>query len=184
MNKKVKFSKIEKEQIRNAVVSIMIQLLIILAFIRMLALSRPVDISDTREIDITVDNTYHTKFLKDYMLIIESSLGRYTIYNNSRADRYSVDELYKIIKIGDSLSLSYYESFGILGKTNCVIEARSADDVYRSYDEYYNAKQGVDIFVIILFAIVELIFAGIVFINVWINKKEFKDIFSKIKRKQ
>ena len=144
--------------------------------------SQQIDINDTKHIDITVDDIYIIRVPKEDWLFIVADSTYYLFTSRATFEDYSVHELYNSIFEGDHLSLIYYESDSILfKKVNTVVDARTETETYRTFEEYNRGKQGVPVFVVILFSIIEIIFVGIIFVYVWINYSIFKGFYRKIK---
>lgn len=182
MHKKIKFSLAEKKLTRMVIVLTFIQLVIIFFFIYMLIGSQQINVNDTRQIDITVDDIYCFRVSRSNWLLVVSNSTEYLFTSRSTFEEYSVSELYETIAEGSKLSLRYYETHMILGKFNLVVDARSETETYRSIEEYNRGKQGVPAFVTIIFSIIELIFVGIVLIYVWLNYNTVKGIYKKFKK--
>lgn len=184
--KKIKYSVVEKKLIRNVFISVLIQVCIIVMFFMAFNTSHPIDITDTKQAEITVDDIHYrvtqARYSKTYWLIISENSTEYIFSSLKPSAEYSVNELYKSISVGDRLSLRYYETFNILGKINLVVEARTETETYRTLEEYNNAKQGVDIFVIILFFVIEVIFCAIAVLFFAFSKNTRKSICRKIKK--
>ena len=180
--KKVKFSIAEKKLIRSLFIIGLVQLLIVFAFIRMFNIGQPISTDDTMQTDIIVDDIYLISTRKNQWLVIIADSEKYLIESHSTFDTYSVEELNKSISKGDKLSLSYYESYNIFGKANVIVDARTATENYRTLEEFNHAKQGLPVFVVILFSIIEVVFVGIIFVFVWLYYSIFKSVYRKIKK--
>lgn len=181
--KKTKFSLVEKKLFRTILSFTLIQILIILIFVNALNSSYPININDTKQIDITVDDLYINRVFKSNYLIVVSELTKYEFTPRSTFKEYSVSKLHKTIFLGDSLSLIYYESnHFIWGTRNIVIDARTQTETYRSYEEYIKGKEGSSVAIIIIFSLIEIAFLGIILVDVWLNKNIIKGINKKIKK--
>ena len=179
--KKKKFSLIERKTLRMIVLSSLIQLIIFLLFLCLLISSQQIDVNDTKQIDIIVDDIYYSRVSREYWLFIVSDSTKYLFKGRPTFEEYSVDELYESISRGSKLSLRYYETHSILGKVNLVVDARSETETYRSIEEYNQAKQGIPIVIFVLFSIIELLFVGIVFLYVYLNYNTIKGVCTKLK---
>ncbi len=181
--KKIKYSVVEKKLIRNVFISVLIQVLIIVSFVRLFNASQPVDISDTKQVEIIVEEVYYrtrTRF-EDWLFVSDNST-KYILTNPGIFPEYTVSELYELISVGDRLSLRYYETFNILGKINLIVEACTETETYRTLEEYNKSKQGVDIAVIVIFSVFELLFCAGTFIYFVLEKNTIKSIYRKIKK--
>jgi len=179
--KKTKFSLAEKKLIRIVIVPALIQLVIIFIFAHMLIGSQQINVNDTKQIDITVDDIYYFRVLRENWLFVVSDSTKYLFKSRSTFEEYSVNELYESISEGAELSLMYRETHTVLGNVNLVIDARSETKTYRSLEEFNRGKQGVPAFLTIMFSIIELIFVGIVLVYVWLNYTTIKGVYKKSK---
>ena len=183
--KKIKYSVVEKKLIRNVFISVLIQVLIIAMFFMAFNTSHPIDITDTKQAEITVDDTYCRftgRRLTTTWLVISENSTEYIFSSLEPSAEYSVNELYESISVGDRLSLRYYETFNILGKINLIVDARTENETYRTLEEYNNSKQGVDIAVIIVFSVIEVLFCVVAVLFFAFNKNTRKSICRKIKK--
>ena len=152
----------------------------------MFSTSFPIDVKDTKQIDITVEDTYcvrsYGRHSRESWFVVVADSEKYWFEYHGSFDKYSVDQLYKSISKGDGLRLTYYEtSYIVYGKVNVVVDARAEAEIYRSFESYNRARQGIPTLGVIIFSIIELVFVGIVFVNIWLNKSIFKEISRKIK---
>lgn len=178
--KKIRFSFGEKRFIKAIFLFLIIQILIIFSFLLLVGGSQEININETKQIDITVDDTYIIRVPKEDWLFVIADSTYYLFTGRATKEDYSVHELYNSISKGDCLSLRYYELDTILLKNvNKVVDARSDTEIYRNIEEYNYGRHGVDIFVIILCSIIEIIFIGIVIIYCWINFNVIKSIYKK-----
>lgn len=153
------------------VVFLFIEFCIILAFVRLWTGSQPIKISNTKEIDIIVENVFTIRVLNDRWLIVTADSTQFVFYGWSTRKEYSVSELSNAISKGDKLSLIYYEESGLFrNHRNVVVEARSGTETYRSIKEYNLGNEGLPTFVIILFTIIQLAYLGIVLLYRIIKK--------------
>ena len=180
--KKTKFSLLEKKILLVVIVLTLIQLVIVFAFVYMLIGSQQINVNDTKQIDIIVDDIYCVRIAREYCLFVVSDSTKYLFKSRSTFEEYSVAELYNSISEGDKLSLRYHKTHNILlGKVNLVVDARSETETYRSIAEYNHGRQGISAFVTIIFSIIELIFVGIVLMYVWLNYNTIKGVYRKTK---
>lgn len=178
--KKNKFSLVEIKLLRTVIIFFLMQLLLIFAFTHVLAGSKQININDTKQISITVDDIYCFRVPRENWLFVVSDSTKYLFMGRSTFDEYSVNELYNSISKGDHLSLICYESDSIvLGKVNIIVDARTETEIYRAFEEYNRGKQGVPAFVVSVFSIIELVFVGIIFIYVWLNHNIIRGVYRK-----
>lgn len=178
--KKSKFSSDEKKLFRVLLALILLQSVTVFIFSHMLFESRQVNIRDTKEIDIIVDDFYRYRVSKEAKLVIVADGNEYLFNSRSSFAEYSVDELYNSISEGSCLSLIYYETYEISGRVNLVVDARSENEIYRTIEEYNRGKQGLPVFVVIIFFATEIVFVGIILLYVRTKCSIFKSIFRKI----
>ena len=180
--KKMKFSIVEKKLIRCIFVFILIQVFIVLLFLRLFDNAQPVKIEETKQADIIVEDIYIVSFPKEHWLVIVADSGRYKFNNHPMFDKYSLEELKELISKGDKLELKYSEEYNIFGKVNLIADMRSETEIYRTIEENNLAFQGVPTFIVILFSVIELIFAGIVILYCWLEQNISKGLYRKIKK--
>ena len=184
--RKIKFSLEEKKIVRAIVVFVLIQFLIILVFVRELNMSRPIKAKDTKQIDITVEDTYcirlGTRYSENLFVVVADS-EKYWFEYHRFFDKYSVDQLYQSISEGDKLHLTYYEtSYILFGNVKVVVDAQTEIETYRSFESYNQAKRGLPTLVTIIFSIIETFFAAIILLYVWLNKNTVKILCKKLKK--
>ena len=180
--KNIKFSAVEKKLFRMVIVLAIIQVVIIFTFVHVLIGSQQINLNDTEQIDIIVDDIYYFRVPREKWLFVVSNSTEYLFMGRPTFEEYSVDELYNSISEGNRLSLRYYETHTVLGKVNLVVDARSESETYRSIEEYNHGKQGVPTIVTVVFSLIELIIAGIVFTYVRLNYKTIKAVCKKLKK--
>lgn len=176
------FSLAEKKLLRTVIVLVLIQLLIIFTFVFMFRNSQQINVNDTKQIDITVNDVYYFRVLRENWLFVVSDSTEYLFTSRSTIKEYSVSKLYESIHEGDELFLMYKETYTVLGKVNLVVDARSKTETYRTIEDYNDGKQGIPVFLVVVFSIIEIVFIGIVFVYAWINYIIFKGVFRKIKQ--
>lgn len=175
----IKLSLTEKRLLKLLVISIFIQLLLICAFVNILAGSSQVSANDCKRIDIIVEDTYCVRVSKENWLFISSDSTKYLFRSRSTVNECSVDQLYKTVETGDKLCLMYYETHSFFGEVNLIVDARDETEIYRTIDEYNRAKEGLRAFEIIVFSVIELLYVGFISIYVWINLKNVKGLYRK-----
>ena len=178
----MKFSLAEKKLFRTVIVFVLIQLLIAFAFIQMFSDGQPISIQDVKKIDVTVDDVYLVRAPKHDWLFVVSDSTKYLFRSSSTFKEGAVSALHKSISEGDELSLKYYEAEYFWGKANVVVDARTETETYRTIEEYNRARQGVPVFVVIMFSVIELVFVGIIFLYIWLNYNIIKGFYRKIKK--
>ena len=184
--KKVKFSIVEKRWIRSAFVLGLVQILILCFFTRLFSLAQPVGAHDVKQIDIIVEDIIYRRISSktDLKLVIIADSEKYMYDTQTVFDEYSVRDLYESICVGDKLSLVCKKRHTIYGRVNTIIAIRSETETYRTVEEYNSRQQGVPLFVVVIFSIIELFFVGIVIVYVWINYRTIKDLCKKTKKRR
>ena len=179
---KVKLSLAEKRLICTLIIFVFVQLLIILCFVYILNKSKPIALSDTKQIDITVEDAHYFKVLSEFRLTVYSDSTKYLFASRGTFSEYSVGKLYETIAIGDRLALIYYETDSILGKINLVVDARTETEIYRSFEEYNRGKEGLAVVVTVMFSIIELAFCGVVILYIWLEIHLVRGVYRKTKK--
>lgn len=180
--KKIRFSVVEKKLLREVLLFIAIQLVIIFVSARLFTNSQPTSIDDVKRVDITVDDTYRLKVLKETRLYVVSDSTTYVFSAIPNFKEASANEIYKSINEGDKLSLMYEETFSIFGKTNLVVDARSETQTFRTFEGYNKGKENLPLIVIIASSVAEIVFIGIIFMSVWLDRNILNGIYRKIKK--
>ncbi|MBQ2759816.1 MAG: hypothetical protein IJE93_08625 [Clostridia bacterium] len=180
--KKFKLSVVEKRFIRCIFVFVLIQMFIVLLFLQLFRNGQAVKIEETKQADIIVEDIYIQIAPGENLLFIIADSGRYNFAIHSMFEKYSFRELEEIISEGDKLTVRYYEGYTIFGKTKSIVDMRSETEIYRSFEDYTRAFRGVPTFIVILFSVIELIFAGIVILYFWLEQNISKGLYRKIKK--
>ncbi len=181
--KRCKLSLTEKDLLKELLVFVLVQITIAFVFAVFLNNSHQIDINDTKQIDITVDDLYSTKVMREEWLYVVADSTEYLFTARPTLEEYSVSELHNTISRGDRLSLTYCETDHLVyGKLKIVVDARDDAEIYRTFDAYREGQQGVSVFAVILFSTIELIFIGVVLVYAWLNQNIIKDLRRKIMR--
>ncbi|MBQ8791472.1 MAG: hypothetical protein IJZ51_09190 [Ruminiclostridium sp.] len=168
-------SKSKKRFIRATIMFIVIQILIILLFSFLLIESRPIDSKDMKRLDLVVESIDYKKVISEYRMDIYSDSVRYSFNSRSVLSECSVSELYDKIKVGDRLSVIFFEKSSLFDKQNLIIDARTETEIYRSVDTYNNGKSSIVTVVIIILCIVEILFFGVLALFIYINRNAIKN---------
>ena len=108
---------VETKSIRVMLLFVIIQFLIVILFVLLVRGSRQIDMNDTKQIDITVDDIYIIRVAGEDQLVVVADSTEYLFEGRATFEDHSVHALYNSISKGDSLSLIYYESDRILFKS-------------------------------------------------------------------
>lgn len=182
--RRIKLSVVEKRLIRTFIIFVLLQLMIVGAFICCLKASEPIEKQDMKQLDIVVDNVDKVRWGRySSKIVICSDSEEYFISSHRTSADYTIGELYETISPGDKLSIIYYERDSIFGQRNWVVDARTTDVVYRSIEGYYDSGQnGAMTRVIVLFAVFEVVFCGALFLFGFFNKNVLYGLKKKLKR--
>lgn len=157
-----KYFKTKKGLIGFIIAVILIQAGIILFTIFMIKEGKNIPKEELYSADIVVEFTeYHPAdrySSPDFSLFAD---GKEFVFSTASGENYSFRDLNNSIFEGDELSILYYEEVTIFGTENVVVDARSGETVYRSY-ELYAAEDPVILSVNIA-VMLELFFFIIVF---------------------
>ena len=173
----------KKQSVRGLIIFIVVQVLIIASFSFLLIESRPVDLKDTKQLDIVVESIDYKRVISEYRMDIYSDSVRYSFNSRPTFSECSVSELYDKIKVGDRLSVIFFEKNSIFDKQNLIIDARAETGIYRSAEEYNNGKRTLMTVIIIVLCIVELLFFGVLALFVHINRNVIKRLYLKFRRR-
>jgi len=178
---KIRFSLLEKKSVFALLAFFLVQIVIIFAFF-VVAKVEVIDIENTKKIDVVVEDIYTGSTRRNAQFVVVADSENYYFGTHSTKEEYSVNELCRAISVGDSLLLTYYESDSLLfGSRNIVVDARNETEVYRSFEAYNLGRGVVSIPAVLLFALVELLFAAIVFLHSWLNYTTIKKTIKTIK---
>lgn len=175
-----------KSVIKKFLPLLLVQLLIVFFFAYCIIDSQPIDISDTKQIDITVDDMYKIHRHRGTWVAVVADSTEYIFQTGVLSEEYSTSKLYQTISKGDNLSLIYYETDRILfrGKTNIVVDARTETEIYRSFEVFNRNRQNTPILIAIVFSIIELILIGVVFLNVWLDYKTIRSVYRNARKRR
>ena len=81
--KKVMFSIVEKRLIRSMLILSLVQILILIAFIRMFNIGQPISTYDTKQADIIVEDIYPISSRKEQWLVIIGDSEKYLFESHS-----------------------------------------------------------------------------------------------------
>lgn len=178
--KKLKLSVAEKKLIRFFTLCVLIEIIIILLISNTIASFRPLQIQDTKQIEIVVEDVYYDYGRVSSRLVLTSGSEKYYIHNRSSKNEYSIRQLKEMIAIGDRLILNYCEERNLWGKYNSVVNAQTETEVFRTIDNFNNdQKIGSTIFIIVLIFI-ELFFCLYVILYTFLNKNTIKSFLRKL----
>jgi len=182
--KKIKFSVVEKKILRGLCIFVLIQLLIVVEFVYLFNSSGQIDIKDTKQVNVTVDSLRYFEGISKHSaghIVIVSGSTKYYFMNRSTSDEYSVSKLCKALSKGDTLTIRYYETERLfLGKINLIVDARVGAEIYRSIEEYNQGHKGATLAVVIIFVVIELLFAAVLAFYTIINKNTMKSAKRKV----
>lgn len=182
--KKRKYSKEEKKIIRNLILFLFVQVLCMQLCFYCWNACQPIDINDTKQVDIIVDKAYETISGRRQVMYVVADSEYYMFTAPGFFEEYTVGELNDRISEGDHLSLIYYEGYSFFQKVNHVIDARSETEVFRSLENYYRGKQGIPAFGVIICVIIESLFLTLFVMYVTSHSVAIKIIYKKIRKRK
>ena len=169
--KRVKFAK-------KLLLYFIIVQIIILALFSLLAIeSKPINISDCMQKDITVEKTEYRLAFREYQFSVFANDVQYKFPNLV----YTNNEPNKKIEASDSLTITYVRKLGFFGKYNLIIDARNGDNVYLDSTSYNEQSEVAFLLTIILSCVVEFVFLGAIIIIIIFNFKDLKLVTKKRK---
>ena len=177
-----KMSTGEKKLIKTVLIFVLVQIIIALLIVKAYHDSQPINIKDTKQIDIIVDDTYYLSYVKHSSFHIYSDNVKYSFENQNTAINYSSNKLDKTISAGDRLTISYIERWNIHG-TKWVVDARSGNKVYRTLEEYNKQSALALVPFLALFAIIEIVYLAICTFWILSQKNNLKTLIRRIKKK-
>ena len=183
--RRISISIAEKKLLHAAILFALINLLVVFLSLCLLRGTQQINLSDTKQIEIIVDDMYVIRVPREYWLIVVADSTEYLFMSRSTIKEYSVGELEQSISIGDKLLLTYFESdSGLLKKSKVVVGARTEIELFRSLEEYNQGRQGAPMVVVIITSIVMIVIWGVGFILLWLNNNTIKYLYRKIKKKK
>ena len=142
MHKKHKLSVVEKHLVRRMIRLFIIQVLIILVFVQSFDWFRSVDIRETKQADITVEEILPISLRRGRRgVVIVADSTEYFFSRTNTSSEYSNRELLETLSVGDHLSLHYREGYVLFGTGNLIVDARGETEIYRSLEEYNKSKK-------------------------------------------
>jgi hypothetical protein len=187
--KKFKLSVIEKQVIRSLIIILVVQFMVIQFFVNGYKNSFPVDVNDTKYVDITVSDVLkvtgrHNSFIavNVYSYLDGSDYTKFVFYQSYSPNEYRLSELYEELFPGNVISLRYVERRAVVGKKNVVVAAETDRVVYRTIEEYNKSREGSWKTVFFWFLIVELVFLIGSVLHICFEFKIIKGLARKIKK--
>lgn len=150
---------------------VVIQIIMVAVFLSVLKESKPIELQQTKQTDITVEEVYYYRNISEYRLTVCANSEKYVFTSRGNIQDYSVSKLSDIISVGDKLSIIYYEKDGVFADNNVIVDARTKTKTYRSFEKYNEGKQGLPLFISLAFAFCEIVVCGafIFYIVIWKN---------------
>lgn len=180
---KLKLSIAEKKSISFFVMCALIEIIIILLVSNAIASFCPLQIQDTKQIEIVVEDVFYDYGRVSSRLVLTSGSEKYYIHNRSSEEEYSIRQLKEMITIGDRLILNYCEERNLWGKYNSVVNAQTETEVFRSIDNFNNDQKIGSIILIIVLIFIELFLCLYVILYTFLNKNTIRSLLRKITRR-
>lgn len=133
---------------------ILVQVLIVLFFFQLWEASTP-SAHILKNAVIDINDIRYMQWTKGSRIIIISANQKYYFPNLGFQTNYPNRKLIQEIEVGDELSITYYSRKGLLGPSNCIVGAYSQTEALRTIDEYNSSREGLCIWVIVSFILVE-----------------------------
>ena len=162
--------------LKRMIVFLLIQAIIISLFILIRHSHTPVENQDLKKAVVVVDNVeYEYKLIGDRMFSIYSDSKEYGFPKipTINTSEYSMYQLYKTINIGDSLTIEYIED----GENNKIIGACLNNKTLRSVNGYNSFIKTEQVFGVLTFIIVEIVFVVILLLFLLFYRKELNSFF-------
>ncbi len=157
---------------KNIIRIAILQLIILAFFLVFWNDTQSVDLSQTKQLNITVREIDYRRDFHESDLYIYDDLNEYKFSKGALSSEYrGVYDVSKELNVGDALTITYIEDGNVFGKYNLVIDAYSIDDIYLSYQRFNDNKEYARIGMLILFGVVELVFVMISAFIIILNKK-------------
>ena len=129
--------KTKKSLIGFIIAVILIQVCIIFLAVFMIKDSEIIPKEELKSADIVVAFTeYREGFSHIRPKFFVFADGKEFVFNTASWAEYSCSDLNDTVLEGDELSILYYEKAAISETENIVVDARSGETVYRSYESY------------------------------------------------
>ena len=148
----------------------LIQLMLLLMFLGCFYSSKPFEIQNVKQAVLIVDDISYERVISEYKFSFFSNSVKYQFSNKGVFSNYSNSELYEKIEIGDRITIKYVEEYGLFGKINWVVDARTETEVYRSIEDYSDQKIAF-IIICVFFYVVELLFLIVVTLYVFYDRR-------------
>ena len=107
---------------------------------------------------IVVDDVKYENWSKGTRLIVFSADEKYEFPNLGYHTEYPNSKLVQAIEVGDELYITYYTQNRLFGSRNLILDAYTQTNVFRTIDEYTRSHEGLEIWVIIGFLLIESIY--------------------------
>ena len=179
-----KMSTGEKKLIKTVLIFILVQTAIVWIIACTVHNSRHIDIKDTKQIEITVDDAWYISGHRSSKFVVSSNSVKYYFDKNNSDINYSHYELHKSISVGDRLTITYTDDmWKLYGKKKWVLEAKSGNKVYRSLDEHNRINKRWLPLGIVFCSIIEIAYLAICVFLLSLQKNNFKTLIRRINGK-
>ena len=126
----------------------------------------PITLDDTTEKNVVIEKV---RFIRggpkssDKIDIITSD-GKYRFPNIDTGGNYSNRKLKELLSEGDVITIRYKERLTVFGRNLVIADARTENEVYRTFDEYKKQMEDGFYLWIGVFVLVELVYAAVLFV--------------------
>lgn len=152
---------------------VLIQVALVLIFGWILYDVRPINLDETKSLELIVENKEYKRVFNEYRLSIYSDSKEYIFASISRYSGYTKKELYEEINVGDKLSIMTVERHSITGNRLYIVDARTEKNSYLLFDEYNKSKEIAFIIVLCLSLLIQVLYTIIIVVYVRLKSKNF-----------
>ena len=180
---KRKKRKVINSTVKECISFALVQILVLLSLLLVFYQTQPIDINSCESQTIRVDEVIYRHGRSSQCYIVADNI-KYKFPGRGATGEYSSLELSKKIQKGDKLNIISYEKSSLFGKFKQIVDARDETDVYTNFHSYNKGHQSARLMLIVLFVIIEMLFLCVLLSWVYLNRKEIKRMFRKVKRLQ
>lgn len=153
---------------------IIIQFVILVAFACSLYDSMPISAKKINNASIQIQDIKNERKYNEYRVCIYSESGKYEFPNAGAFSKSSNSNILEHLKEGEQLSIKYTKKVYLFGSYNLIIDARNDSDVYLSLNDYELRRKSGLVGVVIVFLIIECLFASLFAINAKLQRNNCK----------
>lgn len=159
--------RINRKLKKHVLAFVFAQIVILLLFVPdMINQKPPITLDDTTEKNVVIEKV---RFIRggpkssDKIDIITSD-GKYRFPNIDTGGNYSNRKLKDLLSEGDVITIRYKERLTVFGRNLVIADARTENEVYRTFDEFKKQMEDGFYLWIGVFVLVELVYAAVLFV--------------------